>query len=66
MTNNIKDNDYLNERKGLPKSLQDLLDKYPREVWDGNINLGNWSQFWLGRHELLRELGSSLEYVVQI
>jgi len=64
MNNFIKNNDYLNKRKGLPKSLQDLLDKYPREVWDGNLNLGNWSQFWLGRHELLRELSSSLKYIV--
>ncbi len=38
-----------------------LLNKYPREVWDGHRNLGEMARFWLERHQGFRELGRMLE-----
>ena len=50
----------LNQRSGWPPDLRMLLEKYPREVWPGHANLGETAKFWLGRHNMFRELGGML------
>lgn len=47
-------------RNGLPEDLLHLRAKYPRDTWTGNENLGEWVQFWLGRHGMFRELGAMM------
>lgn len=37
-----------------------LLEKYPREVWPTHANLGETAKFWLGRHNMFRELSAML------
>ena len=37
-----------------------LLEKYPRQVWPTHANLGETAKFWLGRHNMFRELGAML------
>jgi hemerythrin-like domain-containing protein len=43
-------------RDGLPDDLLALRAKHPREVWPGHANLGEWTQFWLSRHRIFRDL----------
>lgn len=50
----------LAERKGWPPELRALIERYPREVWIGHENLGQMVQFWLSRHNMFRELGTSI------
>ncbi|KFB10100.1 hemerythrin domain-containing protein [Nitratireductor basaltis] len=50
----------LNERTVLPSDLRYLIDKYPREVWQGHENLGEMARFWLQRHDMFRELSAML------
>ena len=50
----------LDARAGLPPDLRALLDRYPRETWDGHANLGQTARFWLGRHGMFRDLGTTL------
>jgi iron-sulfur cluster repair protein YtfE (RIC family) len=50
----------LPNRQGWPPELRVLLEKYPREVWPTHANLGQTAQFWLGRHNMFRELGAML------
>lgn len=50
----------LDIRDGLPADLRALLVRYPREVWTGHDNLGATATFWLGRHDMFRELGGAL------
>jgi hypothetical protein len=47
-------------RAKLPADLRFLVEKYPREVWQGHANLGEMAQFWLQRHDMFRELGGML------
>lgn len=55
-------NDLLVEnRKGLPADLRFLVEKYPREIWQGHANLGDMAHFWLQRHDMFRELGGMLQ-----
>ncbi|WP_309086607.1 hemerythrin domain-containing protein [Chelativorans sp.] len=54
--------DLLLEKRGkLPDDLRFLVEKYPREVWQGHANLGQMAQFWLQRHDMFRELGGMLQ-----
>ncbi|MCT8268878.1 hemerythrin domain-containing protein [Afifella sp. JA880] len=46
----------LGSRAHLPDDLLALLRKYPREVWPEHENLGELAKFWLGRHDMFREL----------
>jgi hypothetical protein len=46
---------------GWPAELRFLLERYPREVWQGHANLGAVGRFWLQRHAMFRELGGMLE-----
>lgn len=50
----------LAERNGWPVELRALIEKYPRENWEGHENLGQMAQFWLSRHAMFRELGASI------
>jgi len=51
----------LDSRTGWPADLRLLVDRYPREVWQGHANLGGMAQFWLQRHDMFREIGGALE-----
>jgi iron-sulfur cluster repair protein YtfE (RIC family) len=51
----------LDTRTGWPADLRLLIERYPRETWDGHANLGAMAQFWLQRHAMFREIGASLE-----
>jgi hemerythrin-like domain-containing protein len=51
----------LDTRSGWPADLRLLLDRYPREVWEGHANLGAMAQFWLQRHAMFREIAAALE-----
>jgi hypothetical protein len=51
----------LDTRDGWPADLRLLIDRYPREVWQGHANLGAMAQFWLSRHDMFREIGSALD-----
>ncbi|MBP0615917.1 hemerythrin domain-containing protein [Jiella mangrovi] len=50
----------LDLRPGLPEDLKRLLEKYPRETWDGHANIEGTARFWLSRHDMFRELGRAL------
>lgn len=50
----------LESRSGLPDDLKILIDKYPRETWQGHDNLGQMAQFWLQRHAMFRDMGGTL------
>ncbi|MGX5846767.1 hemerythrin domain-containing protein [Mesorhizobium sp. PL10] len=47
-------NSLLLERAALPDDLRWLVQKYPRENWQGHANM------WLQRHDMFRELGGML------
>lgn len=47
-------------RSTLPEDLRFLLEKYPRESWGRDHTVGQLGSFWLQRHDMFRELGSSL------
>ena len=51
----------LEYQSGWPEDLRILLEKYPREVWQGHRNLGETARFWLDRHNMFRELGGVLQ-----
>lgn len=51
----------LQSRLGWPPELRTLLEKYPREVWQGHGNLGATARFWLDRHDGFRDLGGTLK-----
>ena len=51
----------LQSRVGWPPELRNLIEKYPREVWQGHRNLGATARFWLERHDGFRELGGVLK-----
>lgn len=50
----------LDARSGWPPDLLFLLERYPREVWEGHANFGTLTRFWLGRHAMFRELSGAL------
>lgn len=60
MLQTLPDNLALATRDGLPDDLLQLRNRYPRDVWPGHANLGEWVQFWLDRHRMFRELGAML------
>lgn len=51
----------LNRRAGLPDHLCGLLRQFPREAWPAHDALGDWSQFWLERHDIFRQLSAALQ-----
>lgn len=50
----------LQSRATLPDDLRFLINRYPRESWQGHANLGQMAQFWLQRHAMFRDLGGQL------
>ena len=50
----------LKTRTALPAGLAFLLDAYPREVWEGHPNRGQWCEFWLQRHQMFRDFSTAL------
>jgi hemerythrin-like domain-containing protein len=54
------DNLALGHRTGWPDELRHLLERYPREIWDGHANLGDMARFWLARHDMFRELSEAM------
>jgi len=53
----------LARRTGWPDELRLLLVRYPRERWHGHANLGGMVRFWLSRHDMFRELSTTIEGV---
>jgi hemerythrin HHE cation binding domain-containing protein len=51
----------LAQREGWPAEMRVLIEKYPRDTWSTHQNLGQMAQFWLQRHDMFRELGTSLD-----
>ena len=51
----------LARRDGWPAALRLLIERYPREQWQAHANLGDMARFWLARHDMFRELGTSIE-----
>lgn len=51
----------LARRKGWPQDMRELLQRYPREQWQGHANLGEMATFWLQRHAMFRELAGMVE-----
>lgn len=51
----------LDSRIGLPEGLKHLIARYPRDVWTSHDNLGDMARFWLSRHAMFRELGTTLD-----
>ncbi len=41
-------------RAGLPEAMRLLVQRHPRGLWEGHINLGATARFWLERHAALR------------
>lgn len=52
--------DDLRRRTGLPDDLCDLLRRHPRDGWPERAALGDWTQFWLERHDIFRALDAAL------
>lgn len=50
----------LASRNGWPDDLRVLLERYPREQWQGHANLGGMASFWLQRHAMFRELSGMI------
>lgn len=46
----------LTARTGLPDTLRALFEAHPREQWGVARPLGDLTQFWLERHQMLRAL----------
>ncbi len=54
----------LASRSGWPDDLRVLLERYPREQWQGHANLGSMATFWLQRHAMFRELAGTIEAIM--
>ncbi|MGB0571745.1 MAG: hemerythrin domain-containing protein [Alphaproteobacteria bacterium] len=50
----------LTVRTALPEGFAFLLAEYPRPVWEGHPNNGQWCQFWLQRHQMFRDYSVAL------
>lgn len=50
----------LNTRTALPDGYAFLLADFPRPVWEGHPNNGQWCQFWLQRHQMFRDYSAAL------
>ncbi len=56
--------DLLN-RSFLPSELKAFLLDYPRKDWNTHPNFPNFTEFWLQRHEMFRQLGLHLMQLSQ-
>jgi len=53
----------LARRNGWPEDMRLLIDRYPRELWNGHANLGEMARFWLSRHAMFRELATTIDEI---
>jgi hypothetical protein len=53
----------LARRNGWPQDLRVLVERYPREQWQGHSNLGGMARFWLSRHDMFRELAGMIRAI---
>ena len=53
----------LARRNGWPEDLRVLVERYPREQWQGHANLGEMARFWLSRHDMFRELAGMIRAI---
>jgi hypothetical protein len=53
----------LARRNGWPEDLRVLVERYPREQWQGHSNLGEMARFWLSRHDMFRELAAMIREI---
>jgi hypothetical protein len=53
----------LARRSGWPDDLRVLVERYPREQWEGHANLGEMARFWLSRHAMFRELAATMREI---
>ena len=53
----------LARRSGWPEDLRVLIARFPREQWAGHTNLGEMARFWLSRHDMFRELTTTIQTV---
>ena len=60
MSNTFPDTLPLIGRTALPVRFAFLLADYPRAVWEGHPNNGQWCQFWLQRHQMFRDFSEAL------
>ena len=51
----------LARRAGWPAELRVLIERFPREIWQGHSNLGAMARFWLSRHDMFRELAAAID-----
>ena len=56
---------HLLNRSSLPSELKVFLLDYPRKSWSENPNFQHFSEFWLQRHEMFRELSAHLIFLSQ-
>ena len=56
---------HLLNRSSLPRELKAFLLDYPRKGWSENPNFQHFSEFWLQRHEMFRELSAHLIFLSQ-
>jgi Hemerythrin HHE cation binding domain len=52
-------------RNGWPEDLRVLIARYPREQWDGHVNLGEMARFWLSRHAMFRDLSGMVSDITR-
>jgi hypothetical protein len=50
----------LTTRTALPDGYAFLLADFPRPIWEGHPNNGQWCQFWLQRHQMFRDYSAAL------
>jgi iron-sulfur cluster repair protein YtfE (RIC family) len=53
----------LARRNGWPADMRVLIERYPREQWQGHSNLGEMARFWLSRHDMFRELAAMIRQI---
>ena len=56
---------HLLNRSSLPRELKAFLLDYPRKAWSENPNFQLFSEFWLQRHQMFRELSAHLVFLSQ-
>jgi len=47
---------HIENRTGLPDTMQTLLGDYPREAWPDHPNFARSIQNWMGAHQMFRQL----------
>jgi hypothetical protein len=53
-------------RNTLPLDLKTLLLDYPRADWQGHPSFSDFSEFWLQRHTMFREIGDAFNSFVSV